>query len=319
MVSENLMFTILFAIFAVLPSTSQAADYRDGIYIGTGSPTGVYYPTGVAICKTVTDQMAGNLPCKAVNTGGSIDNIEKMRSGETNFGIVQADTLYYAVHGLDRFKGQGKFSKLRTVLSLYTETFTILARKDSGIRKLDDLIGKHVNIGSIGSGQRASMDILMRAKGWDVTAFSKASELPFSELSGALCDKKIDAIIYVITHPSSLIQKLLDTCDVVFVDVAGPEVKKMVRNNAFFRPARITAKTYEKAPKKVLTFGLRASLVSTLQTDPTKVEILLKSLYAEHVRFVRSNPGFQALTPEALVPTNEIVPLHFGAVQFFNR
>jgi len=202
-------------------------------------------------------------------------------------------------------------------LSLYTETFTILARKNSGIHKLDDLKGKRVNIGNLGSGQRASMEKLMLAKGWTKSIFSKASERPFSELAGALCGNEVDAVIYVIARPSALIRQITGTCDVVFVNVSGAEVKKMVRNTAFFRPTRIKGNTYEKAPSKVLTFGLKASLVTTLDTLPTKVQTLIKSLYAEQANFVEAHPGFVSLTPETLVPTDEIVPLHFGASQFF--
>jgi len=313
---KNLIRALFFVAFAALPSLGQAADFSYGFSIGTGSKSGVYYPTGVAICKTVISQTNG-LPCVAVNTGGSVDNIARLRSGETNFGIVQADTLYNATHGLGRFKDQEKFPKLRTVLSLYTETFTILARKDSGIRKLDDLKGKRVNIGNLGSGQRASMEKLMQAKGWTKSDFFKATELSFSALSGALCGNEVDAVIYVIAHPSALIQKITETCEVVFVSVTGPDVKKMVRATAFFRPTRIKGNTYEKAPSKVLSFGLKASLVSTLDTLPTKVLTLVESLYAEQAKFVGAHPVFVGLTPEALVPTDEIVPLHFGTAQFF--
>ncbi|PHS78845.1 MAG: hypothetical protein COB59_04835 [Rhodospirillaceae bacterium] len=58
-------------------------------------------------------------------------------------------------------------------------------------------------------------------------------------------------------------------------------------------------------------------MVTTLDTHPTKALTLVKSLYAEQAKFVEAHPSFVSLTPEALVPTNEIVPLHFGAAQFF--
>ena len=49
---------------------------QEFITIGTGSVTGVYYPTGGAICKLVNKgRKEHNIRCSVESTGGSIYNV----------------------------------------------------------------------------------------------------------------------------------------------------------------------------------------------------------------------------------------------------
>ncbi|WP_413699800.1 TAXI family TRAP transporter solute-binding subunit [Psychromonas sp. KJ10-10] len=70
---------------------------------------------------------------------------------------------------------------MRAVFSVYAEPFTVIARTDSGIKTFEDLKGKKVNIGNPGSGNRATMNIVMEKMGWTADDFSVASELKASE------------------------------------------------------------------------------------------------------------------------------------------
>ena len=53
------------------------------VSIGTGGVTGVYYPTGGAICRLVNkDRKSHGIRCSAESTGGSVYNINTVRAGE---------------------------------------------------------------------------------------------------------------------------------------------------------------------------------------------------------------------------------------------
>lgn len=187
---------------------SGVASAQDFITIGTGSVTGVYYPTGGAICKLVNkDRKDHNIRCSVESTGGSIYNVNTIRSGELDFGIVQSDWQYHGYNGTSEFAEQGAYKKLRAVFSLHTEPFNIIARADSGIENVKDLAGKRVNIGNPGSGDRATMQVVMDAFGWNNDSFKLAAELKGSERSQALCDNKIDAFIYMVGHPNGAIKE----------------------------------------------------------------------------------------------------------------
>src|SRR5690606_12871778 len=157
-----------------------------------------------------------------------IYNINAVRGGELEIGVVQSDWQFHAYNGSSQFEDQGKFEGLRAVFSLHPEPFTVVARDGTGIENFDDLKGKRVNVGNPGSGQRATMDVVLSAKGWTMGEFSLASELKPAEQSQALCDNKVDAIVYTVGHPNGSIQEASTACDSHLVDVDGEAIEKLV-------------------------------------------------------------------------------------------
>ena len=188
-----------------LAGTVQAAE-QQFISIGTGGVTGVYYPTGGAICRLVNkERKEHGIRCSAESTGGSVYNINTVRAGELEFGVAQSDAQYNAYNGVGDFADAGKFEDLRSVFALHPEPFTLVVRADTGIQSFEDLKGKKVNVGNPGSGQRATTEVVMKAYGMTMDDFALAAELKGSEMAQALCDGKIDAMIYTIGHPAAAI------------------------------------------------------------------------------------------------------------------
>ncbi len=214
-------------------STAFAGDKF--VTIGTGGQTGVYYVAGQSICKLVNrDTAKTGIKCTAPSTGGSVANLNAIRSGDQNMGVAQSDQQFNALNGLGAFADQGPWDDLRSVFGVYPELFTVVARKDAGINSFDDLKGKRVNIGNPGSGQRATIEVIMEAKGWDNSAFKLASELKSSEQAQALCDNKIDAMVFVAGHPSGSIQEATSSCEAVIVPVTGDEISKLVEEKPYY-------------------------------------------------------------------------------------
>ena len=81
------------------------------------------------------------------------------------------------------------------------------------------------------------MEVVMEAKGWTKADFAVASELKASEQSQALCDNKIDAMIYTVGHPSGSIKEATTSCDSVLVEVSGAAIEKLVNDNDYYRQA----------------------------------------------------------------------------------
>lgn len=290
------------------------------ITIGTGGVTGVYYPTGGAICRLVNkDRKEHGIRCSVESTGGSSYNINTIRSGELDLGVAQSDVQYYALKGEKAFEDVGPFPELRAVFSIHPEPFTIVARADSGIKTFDDLKGKRVNIGNPGSGSRDTMEIVMNAKGWTLDDFALASELKPAEQSQALCDNKIDAMLYVVGHPSGSIQEAVSSCDSVLVEVAGPEIDKLVADNPYYRVATIPGGMYRGNPDDVQTFGVGATFVSSTATDADVVYNVVKAVFENFDDFKKLHPAFAILKKEEMVKDGLSAPLHDGAVKYFKE
>ncbi len=295
-----------------------SAQEQQFISIGTGGVTGVYYPTGGAICRLVNkDRAETGIRCAVESTGGSIYNINTIRAGELEFGVAQSDWQYHAYNGTSRFEEQGPFEELRAVFSVHPEPFTVVARADAGIKTFADLQGKRVNIGNPGSGQRGTMEVVMNALGWTVDDFALASELKASEQSQALCDNKIDAMVYTVGHPSGSISEATTSCDAVLVPVTGPEIEKLIEENDYYRVATIPGGMYRGNPDDVQTFGVGATFVTSANVSDDVVYAVVSAVFDNIDTFRSLHPAFANLDPAEMAKDGLSAPIHPGAARYY--
>ena len=309
--------TIAFA-GAMLAGTAATAQERF-ITIGTGGQTGVYFVVGQSICRLVNrDSDKTGLKCTAPSTGGSIANINAIKAGDMDMGVAQSDWQYHAYNGTSEFEGD-KFDKLRAVFSVHGEPFNVIARSDSGISSFDDLKGKRVNIGNPGSGQRATMEVVMNAKGWSLDDFALASELKPAEQAAALGDNKVDAIIYTVGHPNGSIQEAVSTIDAQLVPVTGPEIDGLVSDNPFYAKATVPGGMYKGTDSDVATFGVKATFVTSADVEDDVIYEVVKAVFENFDRFKRLHPAFENLTKEEMISGGLSAPLHPGAEKYYKE
>ena len=289
------------------------------VTIGTGGMTGVYYATGGAICRLVNKtKKEHGIKCSVESTGGSVYNLNTIAAGELDLGVAQSDWQYHAYHGTSKFKGKGN-KNLRAIFSVHPEPFTVVARADAGIGKFQDLKGKRVNIGNPGSGQRGTMEVVMNAFGWTNKDFKLASELKSSEQSKALCDNKIDAMIFTVGHPNGSIKEASTTCDVRLIDVTGPEIDKLVDEHDYYRKAVIPGGMYRGTDNDVHTFGVCATFVTDARVDPDLIYNVVKAVFENFDQFKKLHPAFANLKKEEMIKEGLSAPLHEGAIRYYKE
>jgi uncharacterized protein len=249
------------------------------ITIGTGGQTGVYFVVGQSICRLVNRGTADhNLKCTAPSTGGSIANINAIKAGDMDMGVAQSDWQLHGYNGTSKFEDDGAFENMCAVFSVHGEPFTVIARADAGIATFDDFKGKRVNVGNPGSGQLATMEVVLYAKGWSMDDFALASELKPAEQAAALGDNKVDAIIYTVGHPNGSIQEAVSTVDAVMVPVTGAEIDALIADNPFYAAAKIPGGMYEGSPEDTATFGVKARFVTSSDVDDEVVYQVVKGV-----------------------------------------
>ena len=290
------------------------------VTIGTGGVTGVYYPTGGAICRLVNKGRKNHgIRCSVESTGGSVYNLNTIRAGELDMGVAQSDWQYHAYNGTSKFKDKGANKDLRAVFSVHPEPFTVVARADSGIKTFSDLKGKRVNVGNPGSGQRGTMEVVMGALGWKMSDFKLASELKSAEQSKALCDNKIDAMVFTVGHPSGSIKEATTTCDAVIVEVSGAAVDKLVNENPYYRHATIPGGMYRGSDSDVKTFGVGATFVSSTNVTNDVIYQVVKAVFENFDQFKKLHPAFAVLDKKAMVKDGLSAPLHDGAAKYYKE
>jgi TRAP transporter TAXI family solute receptor len=306
------------ALAALMAPAAMAEEF---ITIGTGGVTGVYYPTGGAICRLVNkDRKEHGIRCSVESTGGSIYNIKTIRAGELEFGVAQSDWQYHAYNGTsDNFKDDGPFEGLRAVFSIHPEPFTVVARADSGIKTFEDLKGKRVNLGNPGSGARGTFEVVMDALGWTAADFALAAELKPAEQSAALCDNQVDAIVFTVGHPSGTIQEATTACDSVLVNVTGPAIDKLIAENAYYRSATIPGGMYRGTDEDVTTFGVGATFVTSTDVSEEAVYTVVKAVFDNFDDFRGLHPAFANLDPKEMATAGLSAPLHDGAAKYYRE
>ena len=307
---------------AVLIGVMTAASItvaQEFISIGTGGVTGVYYPTGGAICRLVNkSRKEHGIRCAVESTGGSVYNINTIKAGELEFGVAQSDWQHHAYNGTSKF-ADNPFPDLRAVMSVHPEPFTLIVRGDSGIDSFEALKGKRVNVGNPGSGQRATMEVVMDAFGIGMDDLALATEYKGSEMAKQLCDDNIDAMIYTIGHPAAAIKEATTTCDAKLVSVTGAPIDKLVADNPFYRVATIPGGMYKGTDGETTTFGVGATFVTSASVPEETVYIVAKSVMENIDDFKGLHPAFANLDPAQMVKDGLSAPLHDGAARAYKE
>jgi len=308
------------AIILTLLMPLSAYSATKYISIGTGAITGVYYPAGGAICRLLNrGRKEHGIRCSVESTGGSVSNLNAIRNNAIDFGIVQSDWQYQAYNGAKFFSDQRPFEELRSVFSLYTETFTIAVKADSQIKNLDDILKKNVNFGPLGSGMYATMKVLMDVKGWTQDSFESVTYLQPSEQPKALCEGKIDVMVYAAGNPNGVLQEATQACKVKIISIDDKTISKLIKVNPFYVQAVIPGAMYANNNEDINTFGVMASLVTSNKVDEEIVYNIIKSTFDNFDNFKTLHPVFSTLEKGNMVKAGNSAPIHPGALRYFKE
>ncbi|MES0881962.1 TAXI family TRAP transporter solute-binding subunit [Roseibium sp. SCP14] len=289
------------------------------VTIGTGGVTGVYYPAGGATCKLLNlSRQEHGARCSAESTLGSISNIRKLRSADIDFGYVQSDWLHHAFYGTARFEEDGPFEELRSVFYLHPEVATLVVRADEEFQTLDDLKSAKVNIGGKGSGSEASWNVLVDTIGWTEADKENLTHLGSSELADALCAGEIDAYFALIGHPAALIEETNFQCDIRLIGFDHETVQLLTKDVPYYLEAKIPAGLYGQR-EAVSSFGGAASLVTSAMMPDEIVRTVVETIYNNFDDLKKLHPALSQLEPGDLVANGNSVPLHRGALKFYQE
>lgn len=291
------------------------------ISIGTGAVTGIYYPTGGAICRIINEKIDRyQIKATVESTAGSVFNVNAVINGDLEFGVVQSDRQYQAVHGLSEWKRLGPQDNLRSVFSIHPESVTLIVSLNSGIKEVKQLKGKRVNLGNPGSGPLQNARDALDAFGLDeqelIAEYVKAMEAP-----GLLQDERIDAFFYTVGHPNGNIKEATSgRIRVRFIPLKGNPVDQLIRKFPYYTPAIIPIKYYPNAKnsRNVDSFGVRGTLVTSAAVDEKTVYAVTREIFENLERFKKLHPAYSSLTPRGML-SGLSAKIHRGALKYYRE
>lgn len=229
------------------------------ISIATGGTGGTYYPLGGAMAKIFNENIEG-VNANAEATGASIANIQLIEDGDAQLALIQNDISYYAYEGIEMYSDKGKQERIMGMACIYPETIQIVAHGQSGINSIEDMVGKKIAVGDVGSGTEANARQILEAHGItydDITV----DYLSFAEAADNLRDGHIDAAFITAGFPTSAITEISLTSNVKLVPVAQDKIDAIKAKYPYYTDVVIPAGTYNNQDEDIKTVAVMAMLV----------------------------------------------------------
>jgi TRAP transporter TAXI family solute receptor len=300
-------------LYLALAGTGMAAP--DPIVIGTGPVAGFAFPLGGEICRLYEGVAKDKARCTVAATDGSVENIDRLKSGELSLAIVQSDLAVDAVSASGPFAGGMPFTDLRSIVGFYPQVLTVLVKADGPVKSTDDLRGKRVAVGAPGAPEPMFADFL-EGLGWSKADLGGIVEMPRNEQIQALCDGKIAAVAVTAPHPNGFVRQALEACHATILDL-GSAVDATVSAHPAYSAAKLDLSRYASQSGMVQSFGPRAVLVTTAKLDDGTIERLLTGITRHLDDFKKAHPAFATMDMATVASSNGLgADRHPAAAKF---
>lgn len=309
-----------FLVMGMALALSTRALAVDIFTIGTGGVTGSYFPMGNAICRAMNKQVKETeLYCNVESTGGSVININNIESGKTEFGFAQSDVVYQAYHGTKQFEGQA-YKELRSVMAIYPEVLALVVNKAAGIKTLQDIRGKRINIGNPGSGNEATVMALFNQVGFSKMDLALAGVLKAQDCPDALKNQQIDGYFYMVGHPSANIGVAAESVNMELVPLESESINGMIEHYPYYIKGVIPGGLYPGVDSDVPSIGVKAVLVTAKDASDKTVRLIVKTVLDNFNYFKAVHPLLEqkVVTKENLL-VDLSAPLHPAAAAYYRE
>ena len=282
--------------------------------VATGGAGGVYQVYGGA----PADQMIRALPdapTTAETTSASVDNLLLVAEGESDVGFTLADTAIDAVRGSAGFE---RPLPIRALATLYSNVTQVVVPGDSDIKRVEDLKGSSVSVGSPNSGTEVIARRLLAVAGLDYKSDIDASGLGVGESVAALRDGTIDAFFWSGGVPTGSITDLTTTDDVRLLALDAYLPKLQEKFGEAYEEAEVEEGDYEGV-EATKTIGVPNLLMVDEKMSDDLAYRITKLLFDRKKALAEVTPQAEKLDPADSEKVVEPVRLHPGAERYYSE
>ncbi len=292
-------------------SMSCGSEQTDGsrrfLSLGTAGTGGIYYPLGGAIASRLSVGDPDHQYTAEV-TGGSVENVNRVVSGEMDFGFSMATTVYEAYSGGSDYPEP--LETLRIIAPLYPNVTHVLVSRSSDAGSIADLAGGRVSVGAPGSGTEQLARQVLEAYGISYDDV-QTRYLSFSESANALRDGAIDAALISVGYPAAAVLEATTTGDARILPIDSATQQVLAGTYPYYMPGMIPAGAYPGVDTDIPTVAVMNWIVATEALDGSVVRLLLDILRDHRDQLVQVNAIANQIRVEAL--RTAPIPLHPAA------
>ncbi len=234
--------------------------------IVTASKNGTYIEIGRDLAKYVAEPVGMQL--EVLDSKGSAENVNRLRfEPGVRLALVQSD-VYQAF--LDEAKAGNPdagniIRPLRLIMPLYNEEIYFVVRADSPLVHIQDIKGRKIGVGPIGSGTALTARTAYQLMFGEPIPAANAQYLSNEDaLAKLTVDKSIDVAVIVAGQPAKLFSEMKaearNYIKILSLDESAPETAKAEKT---YFPATIRAASYPSwLQADVPTLTIKAYLVT---------------------------------------------------------
>ncbi len=302
-------------IAASLLGAFAASSFAAGSYtMATGGTSGTFYPYGGAMCQIINKAIGTNITANA--TGGGKENMALLANEETDFALLDADMMSYALTGTESFKDR-QINTFGSIASLFPQIFQIVVAENSDIRSVEDLRGKRVSVGDAGSGTAVNASQLFGAYGMTFDDI-KVNYLSFKEAAAAFQDGSLDAYIAVAGMPTTAIVETNLTRKIRLVSLDDEHLKILTDKYAFFAPVTIGKEVYG-TKEDAKSVAVNATVAALKAVDEKVVYDFTKALFDHAAELAEAHAKGRELSLDKAIDGLDVKFLHPGAAKFYKE
>ena len=307
------VFALILALIMIFSLVACGSETKESgsLTFTTGSDTGTYYAFGIAMGNMVSDST--DTQVTVISSNGSQSNIEAMMAGNADIAFVQSDVMVYGYNGTRFFAETGAVTNFSTVAAMYMEQVQIVTL-DPSIKSVDDLAGKRVSIGAVGSGVYYNAIDILGVYGLtenDITP----SFYDFSDTIEALQNGEIDAGFVVAGAPTNAVTSLTTTKDAYLVSLDDEHISALIAASPYYAKNTIGSEVYGTL-EDVTTVGISAVIIASDSASKEDVYNFISAVFNNLDALGHDKAKEVSLDFAASVTD---VPYHPGAARYFSE
>ena len=299
---------------------TQDASQTIGLTILGGSPGGSFAPFATTV-RDIATQGEPQLEIGVETSAGSVENTRRVNENSDYLGIAFASESHLGYHGQEIFAEEGAKTNIRAVTLLYIAYAQTVVLANSDIHQFEDLVGKKIANGEMGSGSAQTMERLATSVGiWDqITPVYKSS----NEGAAALQAGEVDAFQMLVSVPNDAMAQLAATNEIRMLDMDTPaQASGFYEQYPFYLSGTLPAGAYGSKVAPVNTLSMPTLLIAHKDIPAEVVSAILQHVYTpEGMQAMQDATGGAAadITTVENAPEAFVIPLHPGAYQFWNE
>ncbi len=312
------VFVALVALSVCLSLATDSHARKKRLVFGGGPAGGTFQvvANAIQVYKPIKDM--ADFTVKAQSSAGSVENLRKVNSGKSDFGIVYSGHVYLGRNGMMK-NDTNKYENVMAVAFLYGAPGQLVVRKGSGINSVKDLDGKRVGVGNAGSGAFANCELFFTHMGvWDTI---KRNPMGYNDAAAAFGNNQLDAFWLFTAFPSGAVIMAAQTNDIDLVDLdADAKASGFYEKYPYFAKLTVPAGTYRGVDKATPSFQDSALWVANANVPDDIVYNILAAIYTDEglAHMVSQKKTFKEMSIATGI-NGIVTPLHPGAIKFWKE